>query len=126
MAKHKDYIQNIENAERRFFVAPVTIEKRDEEETGNLQAILTKDKITNSISIKKYKYTGFDGFLNSFLIPYAQPNMTAVLDDPDYPDQRNGRYVIDSVVTTFGVNGARRKVELGILVGENKKQTSEG
>jgi len=28
MSKKADYIQNIESAERRFFVAPVTIEKR--------------------------------------------------------------------------------------------------
>lgn len=34
MAKNKDYIENIENAERRFFVAPVTIEKREDEADG--------------------------------------------------------------------------------------------
>lgn len=76
------------------------------------------------VEIKKYKYTGFDGFLTSFLIPYAQPNMTAILEDPDYPE-RNGRYVIDSVTTTFGVSGARRKVELGIFVGKGETQTNE-
>lgn len=31
MSKNKDYIQNIDNAERRFFVAPVTIETREGE-----------------------------------------------------------------------------------------------
>ena len=34
MVKNKDYIENIENAERRFFVAPVTIEKREDSEDG--------------------------------------------------------------------------------------------
>lgn len=34
MSKQKDYIQNIENAERRFFVAPVTVEKRNDSEDG--------------------------------------------------------------------------------------------
>lgn len=36
MKKSKDYIENIQNAERRFFIAPVTIEKRDEDENGNV------------------------------------------------------------------------------------------
>jgi HK97 family phage prohead protease len=33
MSKPKDYIENIENAERRFFVAPVTIETRTEDDS---------------------------------------------------------------------------------------------
>ena len=35
MNKNKDYIQNIDNAERRFFVAPVTIEKREGEDQSH-------------------------------------------------------------------------------------------
>lgn len=31
MSEHKDYIKNIEGAERRFFTAPVTIEKREDD-----------------------------------------------------------------------------------------------
>lgn len=72
--------------------------------------------------IKKYKYTGFDGNLTSFLIPFAEPNMTAVLTDNDYPDLRNGKYVIDSVVTTYGIKGGRRVVSLGIQVGDSKEE----
>lgn len=34
MEKNKDYIDAIDNAERRFFVAPVTIEKREDSEDG--------------------------------------------------------------------------------------------
>jgi hypothetical protein len=34
MSKEKDYIAALENAERRFFVSPVTIEKREDSEEG--------------------------------------------------------------------------------------------
>lgn len=69
--------------------------------------------------ILKYKFTGFKGSLTSFLIPYVEPNMTAQVVHPDYTGFE-GSYVVDSVVTTFGVAGARRKVELGVLVGAEK------
>lgn len=67
--------------------------------------------------LDKLKYDGFEGDITTFLIPYAEPGMTGVVTDPDQEEQKNGSYVIDSVVTTFGVRGARRKVELGALVG---------
>lgn len=61
----------------------------------------------------KLKYDGFDGTLTSFLYPYAEPLMVAVIDDPQYGSNRNGSYLIDSVTTRFGMGGARREVELG-------------
>lgn len=61
-------------------------------------------------------YTGYEGSLTSFLEPYCAPGYTATVIDDRYPE-RDGRYVVESVTTTFGVNGARRKVELGPKVG---------
>ncbi|MCE7990444.1 MAG: late control protein [Roseivirga sp.] len=73
----------------------------------------------------KLKFDGFEGSLSTFLIPYATPGMTAVITDPDHPKLKNGSYVIDSVTTTFGVRGARRKVELGALVAATTNEPDE-
>lgn len=67
--------------------------------------------------LEKLKYDGYEGYITTFLIPYAAPGMTGVITDPDHPKLKNGSYVIDSVTTTFGTKGARRKIELGTLVG---------
>lgn len=63
--------------------------------------------------LKKLKFTGFEGGLTTFLYPYAEPLMKADLKDPLY-GRRAGAYVIDSVTTEFGTQGARREVELGV------------
>ena len=57
---------------------------------------------------------GYDGSITTFLEPYAAPGMLAELTDPIYPD-RTGRYYIESVETTFGQQGGRRKVEIGMM-----------
>lgn len=63
----------------------------------------------------KYKYTGFKGGLNTFLLPNVEVGNVAVLSDPDY-SERAGRYLVDKVVTTYGTDGARRNVKLGLKV----------
>jgi len=90
------------------------------DDDGELKTIV-KYNITSEADLKKQameeasklKYDGFDGTLTTFLYPYAEPLMVAVLDDPQYDGSRNGQYLIDSVTTKFGMGGARRIVELG-------------
>lgn len=57
---------------------------------------------------------GYEGGITTFLEPYAAPGMLAELTDPVYPD-RTGRYYIESVETAFGMQGGRRKVEIGMM-----------
>lgn len=64
--------------------------------------------------IKKLKYTGYEGTIDTFLYPYAEPLMAAELEDPEYDESRSGTYIIDSVKIQFGAYGARRTVELGV------------
>jgi hypothetical protein len=71
--------------------------------------------------MRRLRYTGFRGDFKSFLIPYAEPLMTCELYDPQYNQERSGRYVIDSVKTTFGASGGRREVELGLRVDNNNR-----
>lgn len=65
--------------------------------------------------LKKYSKDGYEGCIETFLLPYAEPCMVAELADPVYAE-RNGRYHISAVETTFGTSGARRKVNIGIAV----------
>lgn len=50
--------------------------------------------------------------LTTFLQPFAEPCMTAVLTDAVYPE-RNGKFFIEAVQVLFGMNGARRIISLG-------------
>jgi len=90
------------------------------DDDGELITIV-KYNITSEAQLKaqaleeasKLKFDGFDGSVTTFLYPYAEPLMVAVIDDPQYGSSRNGDYLIDSVTTRFGMGGARREVELG-------------
>lgn len=63
--------------------------------------------------IQKYKYSGYRGSVNCFISPYAEPTMTALLNDVQFPE-RSGSYFIESTEVKYGLQGARRKVTLGI------------
>lgn len=65
--------------------------------------------------LERQSYDGYDGRITTFLEPYAAPGMIAELTDPLYPD-RSGRYYIETVETTFGQQGGRRTVEIGMTV----------
>ena len=70
--------------------------------------------------IEKYKYDGYEGKITAFLQPFAQPGMRADLSDPIYSEKSGVFYITGSKVT-FGRNGARRIVEIGIKIQDGKK-----
>lgn len=63
--------------------------------------------------MNKLKFNGYDGKITTFLIPVALPGMKAVIVDEYFPE-RQGSYYVESVKTTWGIQGARREIELGI------------
>lgn len=63
--------------------------------------------------VGRYRFSGYTGYFQTFLYPYAEPGMKAIIEDPDFPE-RGGSYYIESVETRFGLNGASRKIEPGI------------
>lgn len=67
------------------------------------------------LEAEKYKYSGYKGGISTFLLPSVEVGNVAVLTDPDYTE-RAGSYLVDKVVTTYGTNGAKRKIELGLKV----------
>jgi hypothetical protein len=91
-------------------------DKDGEQKTFHSYTIHDKEQLKKYAEeeMKKLKFTGFDGSIQTFLYPYAEPLMTAKLSDPQYGERRSGSYVVDSVVTEFGTQGARREVELGV------------
>ena len=97
--------------ERTLFFHDITEKKELREQAENKLATL--------------KFDGYEGHITSFLIPYAQPGMTAVVTDPEFAKLRDGSYMIDSVTTTFGTRGARRKVELGVLLAKKENNGDE-
>ena len=58
------------------------------------------------------KFDGYEGSVTTFLIPDAERGMTAEIVDDNFPN-RAGRYFVPKVTTSFGMGGARRKIELG-------------
>lgn len=62
--------------------------------------------------IKEYKFNGLEGSINTFGEPAVRHGQLATIYDPVQPDY-DGKYIIDSVVTSFGISGYRREVSLG-------------
>lgn len=65
--------------------------------------------------LKRYSFDGYRGKIETFLFPYALPGMVAQVEDEVY-QERSGNYYIESIDVSFGMNGARRNVEIGIKV----------
>ncbi len=63
----------------------------------------------------RMNYTGYEGEVTGFLQPFVAPGYSVKLVNPADPEM-NGLYLAESVETTFGVNGARRRCELGVKI----------
>lgn len=68
---------------------------------------------------KQYRYDGLQGKLTAFNVPTAEVGDWAVVRDPErlFGGDYDGTYCVVSVRKTFGVNGSRREVELGVRRG---------
>ncbi|MCW3088934.1 MAG: hypothetical protein JWP81_3 [Ferruginibacter sp.] len=64
----------------------------------------------------KNVFDGYEGDITTWLIPYVEPAYSAEVNDEDFKE-KNGRYYVKSVTTTFDSSGAARKVQLGIKTG---------
>ena len=66
-------------------------------------------------------YSGYEGSITAFLQPYAIPGNKVFITDDRYKE-RDGTYIIEGIEVDFGINGARRKVEIGPKVGFANEQ----
>lgn len=73
--------------------------------------------------IKKYKYSGYEGKITTFLQPYAEPGMKAQLTDPKFTE-RDGTYYITKTTFKADRSGGRRTVEISVklLDGNGKRK----
>jgi len=63
--------------------------------------------------LSRYKYEGFRGSMTAFGQPFVAHTQVVELRDVKYPE-RNGRYLVDSVKTSFSASGGyRREIEVG-------------
>ena len=69
-----------------------------------------KKMAENQLAIKSY--TGYDGNISGWLIPFVEHGDLAELRDREYPE-KNGKYYIISVQTSVSQNGGERKITLG-------------
>lgn len=81
-----------------------------EVKTKTITDLATLERMAKA-HLERAKYDGYDGDLTSFLLPYATRGMAAKIIDNKHVN-REGKYFIKKVVTTFGTSGARRKVSI--------------
>lgn len=62
--------------------------------------------------LKLLRYTGFRGDFETFGAPFVRHTDVAVLE-PGIYQERGGKYFIDKTTARFGVDGFRRRIELG-------------
>ena len=62
--------------------------------------------------LKIKSYSGYEGSLTGWLIPYVEPTCLAEIRDADY-EYKTGKYYVVAVETTFSSAGGKRKVTLG-------------
>ena len=62
--------------------------------------------------MKYLTYTGYEGSVTGWLVPYVEPTYSAHIHDKEY-EYKTGSYYVISVTTTFSESGGSRKVELG-------------
>lgn len=60
----------------------------------------------------KTTYDGYDGKITAFLVPFCLPAWSINLMDKKFKE-REGKYIITGVEITYGINGARRILEIG-------------
>lgn len=63
--------------------------------------------------LKQEKYDGYEGNIETFLIPYCRAGYRAEYTDQVYPE-KNMNCFVTGVETSFGMSGARRVVQFGI------------
>ena len=69
-------------------------------------------KLRGESEHKRLTFDGYEGSIDTWLVPYVQPGDCADLYDADY-EYKNGRYYVRAVKTGFGSSGGTRNIELG-------------
>jgi hypothetical protein len=86
-------------------------------ETRTLHTYGETDKVKlkawGESQLSRLKYEGYSGSIETFGLPRVIHSDAVELYDERYKERQGQVYLVDKVTTTWGVNGFRRKVELG-------------
>ena len=63
--------------------------------------------------IDKYKFNGYEGSVECFVIPFIYPGYKVNIKDAVFPE-REGSYYVESTKVTAGTGGIRREIEISI------------
>lgn len=66
--------------------------------------------------VRKYRYDGYRGELTGFGLPFCTHSMAATVFDTRHTECKEGKYLVESVKTSFGTGGFRRVVNLGAKI----------
>lgn len=66
--------------------------------------------------VARRSFDGYEGSVTGWLWPVVEPAYTVALVDKSYPN-KDGKYFVPGVTTTFSASGAKREVSLGLKVG---------
>jgi hypothetical protein len=80
---------------------------------NNALKLLSEEKAFNE------GYSGQEGTIETFLVPYVSTGDLAKISSREYPEY-DGTYLVEGTHVTFGINGARRVVEIGPRLGFSK------
>lgn len=69
--------------------------------------------------LKTLVYTGYEGSITTWLIPYVEPGYSAHIHDAEY-EFKDGTYYVEAVTSSFSEQGGIRKVEMGKILSEAK------
>ncbi len=78
--------------------------------------VTTMEKVAEA-KLRQESYDGYEGLIETLLVPYVQHGYRAEVEDPRY-GERGGVFFVESVDTAFGVFGTRRAVGVGIQLDE--------
>jgi hypothetical protein len=92
--------------------------KGSKKEKKMLPNVPEKTMLEKLAAEKEYRtnYKGYEGKISGFLQPYCQPGYKATIVNSLYPNL-DGDYMVAETEVKFGIDGARRSVELGPVIG---------
>lgn len=84
-----------------------------EARTLNYYGIASKEELKKlaTVDMEKFKYDGYEGGLKGFGIPVCQHGDKVQLVSYDHPE-RDGEYLAEAVIITFGPEGFERDIKL--------------
>lgn len=133
-----DFAKNVENsnltysyqADKVVLVEVVGMKKDNTKEVvkvgeeGGDKITVHRYNVTDPEALKKigeeelikWRYDGYEGDIDTWLIPYCTYGFSARLIDPDFPNQ-TGIYYVKAVKVSFSESGGVRKISPGLKVG---------